>query len=139
MAETAQAAAAHPLLPGVITPDPDDDEDDDGAPVMTQRRRQIASAAQTPTLSSSTPAAAQSIDDKDIDGVPVAVAELTEGDLVLLEIDGEDVRAEVQGLIENETEPGQIEVEYLIVDDEHPNVGDMGSVELDERDELPRL
>src|SRR5690606_18772450 len=65
----------------------------------------------------------------------VFVEDLVEGDVVYVELDGEQVKISVLGLLEAED---GIELEYQIIDDNHPDVGERASLILPEGELLRR-
>ncbi|MFE0309934.1 DNA translocase FtsK [Amycolatopsis sp. NPDC058986] len=68
---------------------------------------------------------------------PVDVAELDNGDVVELEIDGELVTVAIEGITELD-DSDRVELEYRVADPEDPGFGSAGVAERDLRDEVPR-
>lgn len=144
--QAAQEAAAHPLLPGVVTPSPDDSDDpaEDGPsqPSQSELRHQQASHAahdhpRDDTGSQDSAPQSAGGGAQPTTGEMVLVTDLQEGDQVWLDLDAEDTEVEVLGLLDGA--PGEIELEYRIVQADHPEESAEQTIALDERSWLTRV
>jgi len=128
-ARAAQEAAGHELLPGITSPLPAD-----GAVSRSRRSRSAITAGDGGDQHDEPSGNAAGTELPKV-ADEVFVEDLVEGDVVYAELDGEQVKISVLGLLEADD---GIELEYQIIDDNHPDVGERASLILPEGELLRR-
>ena len=69
---------------------------------------------------------------------PVNAGDLEDGDVVLLDLDGEQVEVVVERPQQSELDPDRVEIDYRITEVGHPEIGQASTVDVDARDTLLR-